>query len=430
MVTVRLGEPRVEDGGERVVRTATVEGSRGATSLQVDVPARLAGPLDDASPLLGLALWPAVLAGTDVFVDGPVHAATLAGARRAAHVLRSWMPGVAIPAFDAAEVVQGGGTGRSAVVGTASYFSRGVDSLFEAALDTAARPPLTHLVFLDGIEPRHSPAVAAGEVAQASAAAEALGLPLAVVRTDAHALTGHARDWADVHGAVLASLATMLGGELDEVVIPSTDSYGSLVPYGSHPLLDPLLSTPSLLVRHGDLAAGRASKVAAIAEQRPDLLPFLKVCYAEDRVDNCGRCGKCTITMAALAAVGALEQATGFPDTFDLGAIRAMRPAPLQSRWHWVDVLRLLDATGREPALRGAIADALRAAARPPWRRRAALRWEHLRGRRPSSDPSWKDPARGIDWAGHTEVLRILTEGRSGRLGHPLPELPERLRPR
>jgi hypothetical protein len=314
--------------------------------------------------------------------------------------------------------------------GTAAFFSRGVDSMFEAALATQGRPPLTHLVFLDGIEPRHSPAVAEGEIEAATAAADLLGLPLAVVRTDAHALTGHARDWADVHGCVLAALATSLGGEIGEVVIPSTDSYGSLVPYGSHPLLDPLLSTAALTVRHGDISAGRAGKVAAIAAQRPDLLPFLKVCYAEDRVDNCGRCGKCIITMAALLGAGALEAATGFPDEIPLDELRAMRPAPLQSREHWIDVVRLLDSTGRGPEVRDAILHALRRAARPDAKGWWKIVRERRAGRRPSWHPSWKDPARGIDWANHTEMVRIMDEGWSERLGHPLPPLPEDLRPR
>jgi hypothetical protein len=302
--------------------------------------------------------------------------------------------------------------------------------MYEAALDTTARPPLTHLVFLDGIEPRHSPATAAGEIEQARAAADRLGLPLEVVRTDAHALTGHDRDWADVHGCVLAALATSLGGEVAEVVIPSTDSYATLVPYGSHPLLDPLLSTSAITVRHGDIGVGRAGKVAAIAAQRPDLLPFLKVCYAEDRVDNCGRCGKCIITMAALLACDALDAATGFPDAIPLDELRAMRPAPLQSRQHWVDVVRLLDETGHAPEVRDAILHALRRAARPNakgWRR--ILR-EKRSGIRPTLLPSWKDPERGIDWLHHTETVRVMDEGWSERLGHPLPEPPERLRPR
>ena len=412
---------------QTVIRRASVHGSRGATSVRVEIPAVLAGDEEDHTFLLGLGIWPAILAGTDLHLAAPVDPGHLDRVRRLLHVYRSWDPTLALPTVTA-EGQRAPVTDRGP--GTAAFFSRGVDSMFEAALDTRARPPLTHLVFLDGIEPRHSPSVAAGEIAQATAAAERLGLPLHVVRTDAHALTGHARDWADVHGCVLAALATSLGGAIGEVVIPSTDSLATLVPYGSHPLLEPVLSTSTLTVRHGDLSAGRASKVAAIAAQRPDLLPFLKVCYEEDRVDNCGRCGKCIITMAALLGADALEAATGFPDSIPLDELRAMRPAPLQSRQHWVDVVRLLDDTGRAPEVRDAILHALRRAARPDaagWRR---IFREKRAGVRPSLHPSWKDPARGIDWLHHTETVRVMDEGWSERLGHPLPPLPEDLRPR
>ena len=424
VVTLEPGEAQAADGALR--RTATVTGSSGAGSVSIEIPEGLAGDPTDSSHLVGLGVWPAILAGADLHVAGTVDAGHLGRARRLTHVIRSWSPTLRLPEVTADHEVETPGP-RGA--GTAAFFSRGVDSMFEAALDTAARPPLTHLVFLDGIEPRHSPEVAAGEIDAASAAAERLGLPLAIVRTDAHALTGQARDWGDVHGCVLAALATSLGGELGEVVIPSTDSYATLVPYGSHPLLEPLLSTSAINVRHGDITAGRAGKVAALAGARPDLLPYLKVCFAEDRVDNCGRCGKCIITMAALLGAGALDAATGFPDRIDVADIRAMRPAPLQSRAHWVDVVRLLDSTGRAPEVRDAILHSLRKAARPDaagWRK---IITEKRAGRRPSWHPSWKDPTRGMDWTHHTEVLRLMDEGWSERLGHPLPDLPEGLRP-
>jgi len=51
-------------------------------------------------------------------------------------------------------------------------------------------------------------------------------------------------------------------------------------------------------------------------------------------------------------------------------------------------------------------------------------------GERSTLHPSWKDPTRGIDWTNHTDVLRVMDEGWSERLGHPLPPLPEPLRPR
>ncbi|MGN6696323.1 MAG: hypothetical protein ACTHN0_19250 [Aquihabitans sp.] len=412
--------------GTTIIRSAAITGSHGASEVNVEIPAHLAGDADNDAWLVGLGIWPAILAQTDLHVAATIEEGHLAKVRRLLHVYRSWMPALPIPEV----TVEGerAPTGAPSA-GTAAYFSRGVDSMYEAALDTKARDPLTHLVFLDGIEPRHSPVTASGEIEQARAAADRLGLPLEVVRTDAHALTGHAQDWSDVHGCVLASLATSLGGELRQVVIPSTDSYATLVPYGSHPLLEPLLSTMSMTVLHGDLGAGRAGKVAAIATQRPDLLPFLKVCYEEDRVDNCGRCGKCIITMAALQAVDALSAATGFPNSIPMDELRAMRPSPIQSRQHWIDVVRLLDYSGRAPETRDAILHALRKAARPDARKWRQIIREKRAGIRPTLLPSWKDPARGIDWTHHTEMVRMMDEGWSERLGHPLPDPPEGLRP-
>ncbi|MCU1372557.1 MAG: hypothetical protein JWO77_3751 [Ilumatobacteraceae bacterium] len=425
MVIIEPLDPIVTE--TTVTRRARVIGSHGADSLQIEIPAPIAGDVADHAHLVGLGIWPAILAQTDLHIEATVEAGHLNRIRRLLHIYRSWVPALPLPRVTVAAERATAVDQRGA--GTAAYFSRGVDSMYEAALDTQARPPLTHLVFLDGIEPRHSPATAAAEVEAAAEAAALLGLPLHVVRTDVHALTGHARDWSDVHGCVLAALATSLGGEVGDVVIPSTDSYATLVPYGSHPLLDPLLSTSALTVRHGDIGAGRAGKVAALAAQRPDLLPFLKVCYEEDRPDNCGRCGKCIITMAALQAVGALHLATGFPDEIPLDKLRTMRPTPIQSRQHWIDVVRLLDDTGRAPEVRNAILHALRRAARPDAKKWRQIIREKRSGVRPSLHPSWKDPARGIDWTHHTDTIRVLDEGWSERLGHPLPEPPEGLRP-
>jgi hypothetical protein len=57
-------------------------------------------------------------------------------------------------------------------------------------------------------------------------------------------------------------------------------------------------------------------------------LPLLKVCYAENRSDNCGQCLKCLHTMTCLRVAGALEQATGFPPSLDLEALEALTPRP------------------------------------------------------------------------------------------------------
>src|SRR5437763_453143 len=126
-------------------------------------------------------------------------------------------------------------------------------------------------------------------------------------------------------GAGLAFLALSLAGGLRRAVIPATDTAMSLMPCGTSPLLDPLFSTEDVIVEHDRLHLTRHEKVAWLAEHHPELLPFLKVCFAENRPDNCGRCAKCLLTMAALVAAGALERASGFPDRIDLAALDVVR---------------------------------------------------------------------------------------------------------
>src|SRR5690606_23048500 len=48
------------------------------------------------------------------------------------------------------------------------------------------------------------------------------------------------------HGAALAVVAHLLGERYDEVIIPGSDDYTNLEPYGSHPMTDPLFSARTL----------------------------------------------------------------------------------------------------------------------------------------------------------------------------------------
>jgi hypothetical protein len=129
------------------------------------------------------------------------------------------------------------------------------------------------------------------------------------------------------------------------MVIPSSAAQATVVASGTSPLLDPMFSTEDLVVHH-DVPASRPDKVAWLARERPELLPYLKVCFHEDRRDNCGRCPKCVLTMLSLEAAGALPLATGFPPELDPEAIAAAAPRGLQPREEFRDVERALRARG------------------------------------------------------------------------------------
>src|SRR2546423_480346 len=151
-----------------------------------------------------------------------------------------------------------------------------------------------------------------------------LGLPLGVVETTLRELP--ARGFSageDMRGAALPFLAASLG-TLRRVIVPATNSTNNVLPCGTSPLLDPLFSTERVEVVHDSILRGRNQKIDYLAGERPEALRVLKVCYQENRPDNCGRCRKCLLTMAALAAAGALRAAEQVPDRLEPELLRAV----------------------------------------------------------------------------------------------------------
>ena len=115
------------------------------------------------------------------------------------------------------------------------------------------------------------------------------------------------------HGAVLASIALALGEGFTEVNIASTYDWEHLVPWGSHPKLDPLWSNGKLLLSHDGCEATRLDKTRLVSEH-PIALEALRVCYENfDSLYNCGKCKKCLRTMDELQRCGALERCGSFP---------------------------------------------------------------------------------------------------------------------
>ena len=384
-----------------------VRWSTGDVRTTIAAPAELAGPEGDASPWVA-ALW---LLAMTVHEDLETDALVSARMRRALPLvnitLNGWDPRLRPATLGAAGATP---VPDAAAPGVAGLMSRGVDSLFTAAVERTEHP-LTTLVHWRGLEPVHGPATAAAEEDECRALADRLGLPLVVGGNDLRTALDRHTIYHDAYGGLLAGLALSLGGGVGRVVIPGSDSARSFGPTGSSPVLDGCFSSEWVEVEHDFTGAGRMAKVAALATQRPDLLPHLKVCFQEDRRDNCGRCGKCVITMCALAAAGGSERAAAFP-ALDLGLVRAQRPSPLHARHEWAEILLALGTTGAQGELRRAMDHALRRAARPGTARRRRDLREWLRGERPVADPAWRAPERGFNVATHARAAMLLRHGR------------------
>jgi hypothetical protein len=358
---VILDDLRSEDGQGQVERSARVRWSDGEFRLTIRVPEAFAPESLDASPFLCVCLLPAMRRGEDVEVRGPVSPLLLGRCAQIADVYARWDSRLHRSSVRAEDLLES----PARAPGVACFFSRGVDSMTSAAATRHA--PLTHLIFCDRLEPRHSDSVRREEIELADKAAGLLGLPLVLVESNVRELTDPiVGDWEDMVGAGLSFIANALAGAVGHVVIPSTDGPLTVGPCGTSPMLDPLFSTEAVQIEH-DALDTRVGKVARIVAEHPELLSLLKVCYDEDRPDNCGRCAKCTATLVALEAAGAREQATGFPGGVDLDYLAGQRLRDLVARVEYAQALPMLEARGSPDGLARVLGDVLeRAAALDP----------------------------------------------------------------
>ena len=352
----------LRDDAPGVERSARIRWRGGELRVFITTEPELAGPGPDGSAFVCACLLPAMRLGEDVEVDGPVSPLLMRGLTRACDLYRAWDPSLHEVAVRSAEPLDPAGPRAE---GIGCFFSRGVDSTYSAAAPRKLPGPLERLVFADGLEPQHDRRVRAEEVRLAREVAARIGLPLTVVQTNVRELTDPiVRDWSDMAGGGLAFVANALGGGLGQVVVPSSDHPMWAGASGTGPLLDHLFSTEAVEIHHDSTAVGRVGKTLWLARERPDLARGLKVCFAENRPDNCGRCAKCLLTMVTLEAVGLLDSAEYFPNEIDLDEVVKMKLSALEPRINWADAARALDPR-RHRALRDAVLAAMRAPAPP-----------------------------------------------------------------
>jgi 7-cyano-7-deazaguanine synthase in queuosine biosynthesis len=206
--------------------------------------------------------------------------------------------------------------------GVAAFFSGGVDS-FHTLLRNVDE--ITHLIFVRGFDfHRRVPAIRAPATETARRVARELGKELVEVDTDVHDFTNPIFQWEYYMVAAMATVAHLLGDAVERVFIPAEHTYADLVPWGSHPLVDPLWSTESVELVHDGAASRRTEKVAYLA--RSELaMDVLRVCWRNTGgAYNCGRCEKCLRTMIALHAAGALERCATLPSSIDVEEVAAM----------------------------------------------------------------------------------------------------------
>jgi hypothetical protein len=310
-----------------------------------------------ADSALALGLVPAMCEGGTLRVEGEVSPRVLRMQREFQGIQQAWshswtpmqepLREVMVEAGERAAPVPSG-SGR-----VACFFSGGIDSWASVLSD----PDITDLIFVKGadilpsLSPRH---VGLGERVESALRemAEEMGKQLHVVEIRIRDFSDPFLDWVFFFNSALCAVALYFESLFDRVLIPTDTNYENQQPLGASRMVDMLWSSEAIeIVDHGSRLS-RFERTRLVAKS-PLAQRTLRVCYMNyDQTYNCGRCPKCNATMISLEALGVREKFTTFPSEFDFSALKEFTPQVEVIMVFWKDVLRGVEACGREDLAR------------------------------------------------------------------------------
>jgi hypothetical protein len=312
--TMRITDLQLEHHGARVRSFAQIaweERDAPASTLEFIVPR---GPDAPSPEAFLLACFPLAAAQGErrITIAAPVCARLIEGLHAVHACWRNWglVTGV-MPRIEA--------QGRPRVTAepprALGFFSGGVDSLHmllrNRALYERGDPSyIADALVIHGfdigkrayrLEHEHF----ALTLARLEEPAAAMDLRLLACSTNLRHLPTRPGDWSTLHhGAALAAVAHAATRGSAQAFIASTFDLAHLMPWGSHPLLDPHYASQRVSFVHEGGRFSRLAKVRDIA-RTPHGLASLRVCPANapGRL-NCGACEKCIRTRLELLAAG------------------------------------------------------------------------------------------------------------------------------
>ena len=125
------------------------------------------------------------------------------------------------------------------------------------------------------------------------------------------------QEWEDSFAAQLMACLHLFSNRFDAALIGSSEPYDELViPWGSSPITDHLLSGGAMSAIHYGAGYSRTEKIDFLS-RFPLAVRNLRVCWQGfDKTKNCGVCEKCIRTRLNFEAVGVSDPAC-FSQSFD-----------------------------------------------------------------------------------------------------------------
>jgi hypothetical protein len=361
-----------------------------------DVPEEHAGSLSQTgNPWLACLLPLAVRLGQPLRLCLPVDRLLYRNTRELMAMWSIWYPDVR-PVEVVADCLTDPPPARGER--SAAFFSTGVDSFFTTlrSADPGAIP-IDDLISVWGFDMPYDQAGAVAKRGQRLASiARELGKTLVDVATNLRSTRLRQTSWGYLlHGGALASVGLALEGRYGTLLVAGPYDYGHVVPWGTHPQTDGLLSTSGTEVLHDGATYDRFEKVEYIARFEI-ALKNLHVCYRQTSDVNCGACEKCLRTMSMLEVLGKLEACGTFPRNASVSErLSRVYVANARGESHYRRIRREALARGRGDIARAA---------------RVTLR-RSPRIRRLMTIPDWLDTRKGL-WRAAAPIRRALLTGR------------------
>lgn len=266
----------------------------------------------DASPFLSSLLLTAMKTGEDILIDGSVPRRVVSNAEKVMKLISGWKIGLSKIKIKSAP----SGSARKNPKYVGCFFTGGVDSFYTYLKN---KKSITHLITIHGCDIALSNTTFFAQTIKViRKIAFEENKKIVMIRSNYREIIEPILEWEWNLGSALAATALLLSSGFKKVYIPSGMKKTQLVPYGTHPDLDPLWSTQTLKLIHDGCEYGRLEKVLKSISKSSLALKYLRVCcHTLKSKYNCNECFKCLQTKIDLYCAGALDKSETFSHSLD-----------------------------------------------------------------------------------------------------------------
>lgn len=295
-------------------------------------------PPDDTdcdSYLLGI-LMDAMKEGRDIIVKGKVSKELLSNLVEYQLAWRKWVPNVYVPVNIDADIIK---NDQNPLDGAVCAFSGGVDACFsvwrhskENCSYRSQKIKISSLVHGFDI-PLHEESSFSNALRRANDTLKDICISLEPIKTNYRKISNV--NWE--HACACALIATLSNFKkiVGTCIVGSSEPYDSLIiPWGSSPITDHLLSSNDFRVIHDGASHSRIEKVREISSWKAGV-ENLRVCWQGPLKDrNCGQCEKCVRTKLNFLATGS-DIPNCFPRSDIIADIKRIRLKKKLHRNEW-----------------------------------------------------------------------------------------------